>query len=285
MNIPSHFTSANYPQAETSYTSAIQQNPSLPNLFTNRAITRLRLSPPTPDLALDDALHALSLDPNHLKAHYYLAQAQLALNHPNEAHASALKAYERARETNDRSLTACGALVLSAKKARWEAQERGRWRGRGGLLDECVEGIEARAEKELEEIEREGEGEEGGEGDGDKMTQTQVKEARDAIVSERDRKVEELRTVFAIADPKNVPGKRHVPDWMIDPVTFSVMHDPVTTKNGISYERATILEHLKRNARDPLTGEPMGVGDLRPNLGLRSACEEFLGENGWAVDW
>lgn len=169
--------------------------------------------------------------------------------------------------------------MLSAKKARWEREERGRWRGRGDLLGECVEGVERRAREELQELEdRSGE-------DGGGMTATEIKEAREAIEIERDRKVEELRTIFAIADPKNVPAERVVPDWMIDPVTFSVMHDPVTTKNGISYERATIMEHLKRSKRDPLTGEPMTVADLRPNLGLRSALEEFLGGNGWAVDW
>lgn len=63
------------------------------------------------------------------------------------------------------------------------------------------------------------------------------------------------------------------------------MHDPVITKNGHSYERATILEHLRRSKTDPLTREPLAEEDLRPNLALRQACEEFLKENGWAVDY
>jgi STIP1 family protein 1 len=45
------------------------------------------------------------------------------------------------------------------------------------------------------------------------------------------------------------------------------------------------MEHLKRHPTDPLTREPLSPSDLRPNLGLKQACEEFLNENGWAVDW
>jgi len=59
----------------------------------------------------------------------------------------------------------------------------------------------------------------------------------------------------------------------------------VQTKTGKSYERASIMEHLKRQQTDPLTREPLFPGDLRPNLSLKQACEEFLDENGWAVDW
>jgi STIP1 homology and U-box containing protein 1 len=80
--------------------------------------------------------------------------------------------------------------------------------------------------------------------------------------------------------PKEIPG------YLIDDISFEVMHDPVTTKHGHSYERATIVEHLKRNPVDPLTREPLSLADLRPNLALRQACNEFWESNsGWAYDW
>lgn len=72
---------------------------------------------------------------------------------------------------------------------------------------------------------------------------------------------------------------------MIDNISFCVMHDPVITKNGNSYERSTILEHLKRSPTDPLTREILTIDDLRPNLALKQACAEFLEQNGWAVDY
>lgn len=63
------------------------------------------------------------------------------------------------------------------------------------------------------------------------------------------------------------------------------MHDPVVTKHGQSYDRATVLDHLRRSPTDPLTREPLRIEDLRPNLALKAACEAFLEENGWAADW
>lgn len=80
-------------------------------------------------------------------------------------------------------------------------------------------------------------------------------------------------------------GSKEVPDYLIDNISFAIMHDPVITKKGHSYSRSTILEHLRRSETDPLTREPLRKEDLRPNLALKQACELFLEENGWAVDW
>ncbi len=76
-----------------------------------------------------------------------------------------------------------------------------------------------------------------------------------------------------------------MPDYLIDNISFGIMHDPVITKTGQSYDRATILEHLKRSQTDPLTREPLRKEDLRSNVALKQACQEFLDNNGWAVDW
>lgn len=45
------------------------------------------------------------------------------------------------------------------------------------------------------------------------------------------------------------------------------------------------MEHLRRSSTDPVTREPLMVYDLRPNLALKQACEEFVQQNGWAADW
>ena len=70
-------------------------------------------------------------------------------------------------------------------------------------------------------------------------------------------------------------------------ITFEPMHDPVMTRNGHSYERATIYEHLKRSKTDPLTREPLTIAELRPNFGLKAACDEFWesGASDWIIDW
>lgn len=45
------------------------------------------------------------------------------------------------------------------------------------------------------------------------------------------------------------------------------------------------MEHLRRSHTDPLTRSPLRPEELRPNIALREAIEEFLVENGWAVDY
>lgn len=67
--------------------------------------------------------------------------------------------------------------------------------------------------------------------------------------------------------------------------SLSLTVNNLQTKTGKSYERATIMEHLRRHPSDPLTREPLSAAELRPNLSLRQACADFLEENGWAVDW
>ena len=68
---------------------------------------------------MDDCLKSIALDRKNMKGYYLLAQAQLALNHPNEALTSALTAYEKCLETNDKSASAVSGLVLQAKKQKW----------------------------------------------------------------------------------------------------------------------------------------------------------------------
>ena len=134
--------------------------------------------------------------------------------------------------------------------------------------------------------------------------------------TDTEQKVGELMSVFEMAKIGGEDARRRkVPDWAIDDITFSVMLDPVIvctcflfrsllpqistplytevylltryqqTKNGQSYDRSSIMEHLKRSSTDPLTREPLKLEDLRPNRALKEACADFLAENGWAVDW
>jgi STIP1 family protein 1 len=112
-----------------------------------------------------------------------------------------------------------------------------------------------------------------------------AKEEKDSITENHDTNISELRSIFAIADPEHME-KREVPDYLIDSISFEIMHDPVVTKQGQSYERATIIEHLKRNPTDPLSREPLYISELRPNVALKQACDAFWEQNsGWAYDW
>ena len=221
-------------------------------------------------------MRAIGIDDSSMKAWYYLAQAQISLRHPNEAFASALRAYEICLRTLDSSAGPIAQLILRAKKEKWEAKEKERIRKRNDLLDELENGLKRMGDYESSNIKlslRNGE-----------ITNGEAEERQVEVATMTKNKIEEVYNSFAISDPEHL-ARREVPDWMIDNITFSVMYDPVITRNGHSYERATLMEHLKHSPNDPLTREPLTIQDLRPNLALKQACEEFLEKNGWAVDY
>lgn len=271
------FKAGDYTNAESLYTQAILKNPANPLLFTNRANARLKLS--AWEGVIDDCIRSIELHKENMKAYFYLAQAQLAINHPNEALSSALMAYDLCSRSAQQTSNAAtiSALVLKAKKAKWEIRERERIRRRGDLLADLEAHLEVAYKKEQDEIQARVEAGEIG--------HVQGQEDKEACRVEWEKKRDDLRTAFALSSPEMLQ-KREVPDYLIDGITFEIMVDPVITKNGRSYDRATIIEHLKRSPTDPLTREPLSIADLRPNIALKEACTEFLeGNSGWVYDW
>lgn len=180
-----------------------------------------------------------------------------------------------AQQTNNAATIS--ALVLKCKKAKWDIRERERIRRRADLLADLENKLEDEYKREVFDIE-------------ERIAQNSIgtvegTEEKSERKSEWEKKVQDLRTAFALSDPQNLE-KREVPDYLVDGITFEIMHDPVVTRNGRSYERATLIEHLKRSATDPLTREPLTIAELRPNIALKEACEEFMQANsGWVYDW
>lgn len=277
------FKSGDYTSAETTYTAAITRNPTNPLLFTNRALTRIRLQ--KWQAVIEDCLNSIELtgrsNPN-FKSYFYLAQAQLALHHPNEALASALTAYEQAMNPpatelgkGNASLGTISEFVIKCKKEKFAARERERRRRRGDMLAELEEALETTKRDSLSTLETSL--------SNAKIGIVEATEARTEILNSHDKKLSELRSIFAVADPSN-QAPREVPDYLVDTISFEIMHDPVITKTGHSYERATLLEHLKRSPYDPLTREPLTIRELRPNVALRQVLDEFWMTAGeWAI--
>ena len=131
-----------------------------------------------------------------MKGYYYLAQAQLALHHPNEALNSALTAYDTCLKTNNSSASNISALVLQAKKEKWEAAERQRLRGRSLLLEELEDGIQQRAQEDISHLEDRLEHRE--------LDEAEFVEEKTEIETSTRHKVDELRNVFATANPANL---------------------------------------------------------------------------------
>ncbi|RMY53391.1 hypothetical protein D0863_13962 [Hortaea werneckii] len=286
------FRNGSYAEAEDFYTQAIQKYSRNPLIFTNRANARLKLQ--QWDGAVNDCLKSLEITTaaaagghNH-KAYYFLAQAQLALHHPHEALSSALTAYEQVRDPKPnakigpRDLEVFSAFVLKCKKAKFAVRDRERLRRQGDLRAELEGLLEERRQRDVGVVAGLLERGEIGQVEASERTQ----EAHETFT----RQTADLLTVFASADPTTVSSHhqpREVPDHLVDMITFEPMHDPVITKNGHSYERATLYEHLKRSPTDPLTRDPLTIDELRSNFGLKAACDEFWesGASEWIGDW
>ena len=182
--------------ASRSFTCRIQKDPSNPKLFTNRAMTRIKLQ--QFEDCMDDCLKSIELDHVNMKGYYLLAQAQLALNHPNEALTSALTAYEKCLETNDKSASAVSSLVLQAKKQKWEAKEKDRIRSRSSMLRDLEDMLMKNKREELRQLRLK------------MLSFSEEAEEKSDIELECRKKIEELRTIFAIADPKNLQRRVHL---------------------------------------------------------------------------
>lgn len=148
------------------------------------------------DACIDDCIKAIELEKNNMKGYYYLAQAQLALHHPNEALNSAVTAYHECLKTGSSSTANVSALVLQAKKEKWETKERDRLRRRSDLLRELEDGLQQVNLYERKNINarmRNGE-----------LSQSGAQEEEQELEASTRHKLDELRGVFAIADPENM---------------------------------------------------------------------------------
>lgn len=109
-------------------------------------------------------------------------------------------------------------------------------------------------------------------------------EDQKALREEAEKNIHNVRETFRISSNGDIQ-ERVVPDYLVDGITFEIMHDPVVTPSGHSFDRIGIEKHVERAGVDPITRVPMTVKDLRPNYTLKAVCEDFLNKNGWAVDW
>ncbi|KAJ5753647.1 uncharacterized protein N7511_007800 [Penicillium nucicola] len=272
------YKEGDYTGAEDFYSQAIAKNPKDPSFFTNRAITRIHLTK-WADVE-HDARSAITLhgakNPLALKSSYYLAQALLGLQRPQEAYDVASDAYKQSLAVKNAQTENLSHTVLRAKQAIWAARETGRLREMNATLGAVEALIEADVKRALEELE--------GKLERGEIGEIGFGEDRDALRVDAETNVRNVREAFALSSKGEVQ-ERVVPDYLIDGITFEIMHDPVITPSGTSFDRIGISKYVEKSGVDPLTRAPMTVRDLRNNYALKAACEEFLTNNGWAVDW
>ncbi|KAL1862029.1 hypothetical protein Plec18167_001190 [Paecilomyces lecythidis] len=272
------YKEGDYSGAEELYSQAIQKNPREPTFFTNRAITRIKLENWAG--AEHDARAAIDLygpkNAASLKSCWYLAQALLALGRPQEAYDVAIEAYKAALAAKSNQTENLSRTVLRAKQQIWAVKETARLRDMNETLANVERLIEADRDRDLAELQAKL--------DRGEIGQIGFVEDQKALREEAEKNIHNVREAFRIASNGDIQ-ERVVPDYLIDGISFEIMHDPVITPSGHSFDRIGIEKHVEQSGVDPITRVPMTVKDLRPNYALKAVCEDFLNKNGWAVDW
>ncbi|KAL4880434.1 hypothetical protein BJY04DRAFT_77909 [Aspergillus karnatakaensis] len=272
------YKAGDYNGAEELYSQAILKNPREPTFFTNRALTRTRLEKWAG--VEQDARSAIDLygakSPSSIKSYYYLAQALLGLQRPQEAYEVAISAYNASLEEKSNQSENLSKTVLRAKQQIWAAKETARLRELNQTLATVEQLVEADLKRSLDDLQ--------GQLERGEIGETGFLEDQKALREDAEKNVQNVRDAFRIASNGEVQ-ERVVPDYLVDGITFEIMHDPVITPSGSTFDRIGLLKYIKQAQVDPITRAPMTVNDLRPNYALKAACEEFLTKNGWAVDW
>ena len=130
-------------------------------------------------------------DPAALKSQYYLAQALLGLQRPQEAHDVASDAYQQSLEAKNAQSENLSRIVLRAKQQIWAARETARVRELNETLGSVEALIEADVTRALAELQgRLERGEIGEIGFG---------EDQKALREDADAKVRNLREAFRVA--------------------------------------------------------------------------------------
>ncbi|GJJ77610.1 STIP1 homology and U-box containing protein 1 [Entomortierella parvispora] len=293
-----HFKLKAFDEAIAEYSTAIVKDPKVAAYYSNRANCYLKLEKYT--MVVSDCERVVELEPKSVKGYYFMGKANLELSQPSEAYAMLKKAYEFALEQRSSFTKDIVLLISEAKKQKWLEEERRRiaqvsetYRYLAGL-------IEGDFQRQVDALDTTSEG---------------YQESLSDFKVDRAMRLEQLETMMQRAGapheyakpylshkdslsngtgPQSSPNPnaatttpREVPDYMLDKITFEFMHDPViSTKSGISYERATLLEHFSHGRMfDPVAQVPLTERDIIPNRALKEACEDFISKNGWAVDY
>ncbi|KAF1802439.1 Stub1 protein [Mucor lusitanicus] len=258
------FAERRYEDAIKEYTSAIIKDFSVGVYYTNRALCYSKLE--QYDNVITDCRKAIEIDPTLVKAYYLIGQALTEKKQHTEALKKLKTGYELAIQQKVKYVNDILQALLIARKRKWEDDEAIRLEKENELLRYVKGLIEQDRAQQLAAVDSNDE------------------EAIDTINYNIDERLSKVQHVFV--QSKDNASRREIPDAYLDKISFNIMHDPVFTPDGITYERQSLLDHFKRNGYfDPISRRPCTEKQLVPNLSLREAIEDFLKDNGWAADY
>ncbi|KAI8369815.1 hypothetical protein EDC96DRAFT_503481 [Choanephora cucurbitarum] len=258
------FSERRFEEAIKEYTSAIIKDSTIGVYYTNRALCYSKLE--KYDQVVSDCRKAIEIDPSLVKAYYLIGQALTEKKQHGEALNKLKKGYELAIVQKVKYVNDILQALLLARKRKWEDDEAVRLEKESELLRYVKSLIEKERKEQLA------------------TTDPEDQEAIDTINYHIDERLSKIETVFVHSKENSM--RREIPEAYLDKISFNIMHDPVFTPDGITYERQSLIDHFQRNGSfDPISRRPCTEQQLIPNLSLREAIEDFLKDNGWAADY
>jgi len=246
-----------YEEALYHYAKAIQKRPDVAIYYSNKALCHLKLLEWS--AAIQDCRYALELDPNLIKAHYFLGQALAEIGNYEDSLRHLQRANELAKEKKLNFGDDIACQIRSVKRRRWNKIESEQAKLEEELKDYLVELIQKdRNEKKSEPT-----------------------TSGDMFQKRCDTYIEKLENIFD--NLKLQRKRRDVPDYLCGKISFEIMRDPVITPSGVTYDRHDIEEHLRRVGHfDPITRQPLTADQLISNLAMKDVVDAYLNENEWA---
>lgn len=299
-----------YEEALAYYSKAVSKNPQVAIFFSNRALCHLKLQ--QFDEACQDCRRALELDPNLIKAHFFLGQALAEANNFDDSLKHLQRAHELAREKKMNFGDDIAYQIRLTKRRRWNKIEDDTAQLENELQKYLVELIEKDKQAKLGQLK-------------DRLRTTGLNDSppspppapapstttwqptascsslqttssppktnvgttietiqESEIISKCDKYIDKLNSMFSHLTLQR--KGRDVPDYLCGKISFEVMHDPVITPSGITYDRQDIEEHLKRVGHfDPITRQALEANQLVSNLAMKEVVDAYLNENEWAL--
>lgn len=157
-----------------------------------------------------DARAAIDLyapkNPASLKSHYYLSQALLNLGHPQEAHDTAIGAYQMSLATKSPQTENLSKTILRAKQQIWAAKETARLREMDDTLATTERLVEEDLEKALNELQCKLD-----EGQIGQIGQIGFLEDQKALREDAEKHIHNLREAFKVASKGEIQERVRLP--------------------------------------------------------------------------
>ena len=252
------FAMQKYMEAIEQYTIATQLDPSNAVFHQNKALCYKNVG--QWKRAQEESLAALQLDANNFKCYHVLgiSQIQLARQEQDASYNQIFAELDRGIENVTRSRLLLQQMKGNAKPADLLALE-------GSLKKALAIRWYYENEQRLYRLEK------------FRLMVLDLKQADPENAAQYDAAI-----VLAQQEHDLQAKDQELPEYIQCPITFDVMTDPVVLQSGISYEQATILEHLTKNgASDPVTRAKIDPQRVQRNGVLRSYIVNFTQANPW----